>query len=148
MKGEVIILNGTASTDPENDTIPSYSWLKFAGPVVTLRGPETAIPIFTAPNVNPDTALAFSLRAVDENGSISIIPDIINVTVRDLPSPDPVAFMPTVDTVYIYLFILLFALLVPLFYDLVRGYQHRDKDGSLLTPKVYLEHFWHMVLYS
>lgn len=128
-EGTVATLNGTASRDPETAKIPLYLWSQMAGPLATLTGVETATPILTTPNVTSDTPLAFSLRVVDENGTMSSIADILNVTVRNLPSPEPVPFMPTVDTVYIYLFILVFALLVPLFYDLIQGYRHRDKEG-------------------
>ena len=63
-------LDGTKSYDPDKgDTIASYSWTQTSGPTVTLTNPKTATPTFTAPSVNADTTLIFSLKVTDNHGA-------------------------------------------------------------------------------
>jgi hypothetical protein len=100
------------------------------GPPLILKDHATAKPAFSAPNVTADSSVAFSLRAIDENGEVSTVPDIVNVTIKNLPISQPKPFMPSVNTVYIYLFVLLIALLVPLIYDMVQGYRHIEGKGK------------------
>ena len=65
-------LDGTKSYDPDKgDTIASYSWTQTAGPIVTLANAKTATPTFTAPQVNADTTLTFSLKVTDNHGAAS-----------------------------------------------------------------------------
>jgi large repetitive protein len=65
-EGTLATLNGTASKDPEYDSIASYLWSQVAGPPVVLRDTEGGIPTFLAPNVTSDTPLTFSLKVIDE----------------------------------------------------------------------------------
>jgi hypothetical protein len=60
--GAAVSLNGTGSTDPENDTL-TYAWTQTGGPAVTLTGANTATPSFTAP-AGPAT-LTFELEVCD-----------------------------------------------------------------------------------
>ena len=130
-EGDTVVLNGSSSSDLENDTIPLYLWSQESGPLVRLSDRDTPTPTLTAPNVTEDTPLAFSLITVDEKGAKTANPDMVNLTIKNVPTSQPVTpFMPSVDTVYIYLGILLFALLVPLVYDMVQGYRHQDREGK------------------
>lgn len=60
-------LDGSGSSDPENDTL-SFSWAQIGGAgTVTLTGANTATPSFTAPGV--DDVLVFQLTVNDGNGN-------------------------------------------------------------------------------
>lgn len=60
-------LNGSGSSDPENDTL-SFSWTQIGGAsTVSLNGAATATPSFTAPGV--DDVLVFQLTVNDGNGN-------------------------------------------------------------------------------
>jgi VCBS repeat-containing protein len=78
-KGTVVSLDGSASSDPTNQSI-TYKWTQTQGPNVSLTGANTATPSFTAPLGLPtDTILTFAL--VVNDGQLNSIPDTVNVTV-------------------------------------------------------------------
>ena len=130
-EGTIILLDGTASTDPDiGDRIATYSWSQISGVPITLIGSNTSTPKFTAPNVTDNTLLEFDLKVTDTNGTTNVSPNTVGITITNLPSTEINPFMPDIGTIYIYLGILLFALLVPLFYDLIQGYRHSDKEGK------------------
>ncbi|EGG94816.1 chitinase [gamma proteobacterium IMCC1989] len=60
----VVILDGTASTDPDND-ITSYAWLQTAGSSVALTDGDSATASFTAPSVAVAETLSFELTVTD-----------------------------------------------------------------------------------
>ena len=87
-EGTLVTLNGTASNDPDGDTI-GYSWSQTAGPSVTLSSANSPTPSFTAPLVSAGgTTLTFSLSVTD--GLLNSMPDdsvdISIVNVNDPPA--------------------------------------------------------------
>ncbi|MDQ5868486.1 MAG: Ig-like domain-containing protein [Thermoproteota archaeon] len=66
-QGTTVTLDGSNSTDPNNDSL-SYAWEQLSGPLVTLANPDAATTEFVAPQVNDDTTLKFKLTVTDQNG--------------------------------------------------------------------------------
>jgi len=85
-------LNGAKSSDPDTgDSISSYQWTQTTGPTVTLANPNSATPMFTAPQVSADTTLIFSLTVTDNHGAASTNTATTNVIVKNvnqLPTAD------------------------------------------------------------
>lgn len=76
-------LNGTGSSDPENDTL-SYTWAQIGGTnVVILSNSTTATPSFTAPATND--VLVFQLTVNDGQGNQDS--DTVTVTVNATGTP-------------------------------------------------------------
>ncbi|MCH7499042.1 MAG: hypothetical protein IH886_03405 [Nitrospinae bacterium] len=86
-EGIAVFLDGTGSSDPQNDPL-NYDWSQVAGPTVTLTGANTATPSFTAPFVSSNQTLTFELM-VDDDTNFSG-PDTVDVTVVNVNSP-PIA---------------------------------------------------------
>jgi hypothetical protein len=89
--GDVVTLDGTSSSDPDNHNI-TYTWTQNSGPPVFLDDPSAAQPSFPAPSLNtgdPDIVISYDLIVND--GEDSSLVDTVNITV-EAPSPnDPVA---------------------------------------------------------
>jgi len=84
----VVTLNGTSSSDPDNDVL-SYSWVQTAGPAVTLSSDQISSPTFSSPSVGPNgTNLTFELTVSDNKGAEAT--DDINVTVQNSVGIDPI----------------------------------------------------------
>lgn len=66
--GAVVTLNGSASNDPNGDTL-SYQWTQLSGSAVTLSNATSASATFTAPSVSSDQLLQFELSVSDGVGS-------------------------------------------------------------------------------
>ncbi|MCP5396387.1 MAG: autotransporter domain-containing protein [Sphingomonadaceae bacterium] len=77
--GSTVTLDGSASSDPDNDTL-TYSWTQIGGPAVSLTGASTANPSFTAPNVQGTQNLVFQL--VVNDGTTDSAPDTVTIAVR------------------------------------------------------------------
>jgi len=82
-------IDGSGSHDPDG-TITSYKWTQTAGPAVTLSNASNPTPTFTAPQVNSDTTLTFSLTVTDNDGSTSTNAATTNVIVNNVNQP-PIA---------------------------------------------------------
>ena len=81
---ELVTLDGTRSSDPEDGGSLSYLWTHTGGPRVTLVGPSTATPTFTAPDVAGDADITFTLTVTD-SGSLTDT-DNVTITVQDVSS--------------------------------------------------------------
>jgi hypothetical protein len=66
-QGTTVTLDGSNSTDPNNDSL-SYTWEQLSRPLVTIVNPDAAIIEFVAPQVNDDTTLKFKLTVTDQDG--------------------------------------------------------------------------------
>ncbi|MGA1870092.1 MAG: PKD domain-containing protein [bacterium] len=84
-QGEIVILDGYNSTDPD-DSIVSYLWEQIDGVHVILSNPESVRTYFTAPAVDEDgDSLLFKLTVTDKNGLRSSDTVIVNICTTTLP---------------------------------------------------------------
>ncbi len=74
-----VFLSGTASSDPEGESL-SYAWLQISGTPVNLLRPSNSIPSFFVPQVG--SAFIFSLVVTDARGKAS---EPVTVTVKIRP---------------------------------------------------------------
>jgi hypothetical protein len=78
--GDKVVLNGAASTDPD-DGIATYQWKQTAGPPVDLSDATAVQPTFTAPQTTSgDIDLTFQLTVTDKGGLQSM--DQCQITVQ------------------------------------------------------------------
>ena len=97
-EGATIHLNGSASSDPNDDAI-SYSWtLVPLDRTVTLQDADTQAPSFTAPGIYANTDYTIALTVSD---GIATDTDTVTITVQDTDplNPDPIAADPAADFV-------------------------------------------------
>jgi len=78
-EGEIVTLDGSASSDPNNDTL-TYLWTVPSG--ITLSSTTTAKPTFTAPEVTTTTPYIFSL--VVNDGTDNSPADQVTITVSNV----------------------------------------------------------------
>ena len=78
-EGTLVSLNGTASTDPENDAL-IYKWTAQAG--IKLSSSSSSSPTFIAPEVAVDTKFTLSLTVND--GSVDSKADEVSITVKQI----------------------------------------------------------------
>lgn len=89
--GTTVQLDGSASSDPDNDDSISYTWSQTGGtPSVTLNNSSNEQPSFVAPVVTEDTELTFQLVVTDNHG-LSSEPATVRVTVQPIPNTKPTA---------------------------------------------------------
>ncbi len=82
--GEEVTLDGTGSSDPDDDDQLRYAWAQTDGPQVELSSRTDAAPLFTAPDA--PTSLTFELAVNDSRGAIAT--DTVTVTVNSPPLAD------------------------------------------------------------
>ncbi len=91
-EGATVTLDGSGSTDPENEAL-TYAWSQTSGsPNVTLSSATAESPTFTAPTqLASNASLVFSLTVTDARGSASTA-DTVTITVtagaNDAPTAD------------------------------------------------------------
>jgi len=87
-EGSPVILDGTASYDPDIESL-TYSWLQLFGPPVTLADANTATPSLTAPSVGTGGGqMDFELIVTDPHGANHS--DFVSVFITNVNQP-PVA---------------------------------------------------------
>ncbi len=88
ISGAPVTLDGSGSSDPDTgDAIDTYTWTHTGGtPSVTLTGPATEMPTFTAPTVTTATTLTFTL--VVNDGTDDSPADTVDIIVNADTAPD------------------------------------------------------------
>jgi len=70
MRGGMVILDGSASSDPDADDVLTYQWTQTAGTEAELSDPTLAQPEFIAPDIASHTeSLTFTMEVKDENNA-------------------------------------------------------------------------------
>ena len=87
-EGDVVLLDGSSSSDPLDRTL-TFLWTQIAGPVVALDLADPARPMFQAPFV-PAGGATLSFQLVVNNGLADSAPDEVDVHVKNVNHP-PVA---------------------------------------------------------
>jgi hypothetical protein len=84
-EGSPVLLNGSASYDPDVESI-TYAWLQVFGSTVTLAYPNSATPSFTAPPVGASGGqMDFKLTVTDARGSNHT--DYVSVFISNVNQP-------------------------------------------------------------
>lgn len=81
--GNTVTLNGTASTDADNDPL-TYSWTQISGTPVTLNDATAASPTFTAPSSAQADPIVFQLIVND--GTVNSAPVTVSIAITRRPS--------------------------------------------------------------
>ncbi len=82
--GSTVVLDGSASFDPNGDEI-SYSWTQLSGKTVNLADPSTKFPVFLSGEIGDYT---FGLIVMDNKGLQSTL-DTVKITVIEEIPPEP-----------------------------------------------------------
>ncbi len=81
-----VMLNGTGSTDPDHGTTLTYLWAHNSTLPIALASDTAATTTFTAPSVDADTTIRFTLTVTDDHDATAS--DSVDVTIRDTGMPD------------------------------------------------------------
>ncbi len=88
--GEVVLLDGSNSGDPDNDAI-TYVWSQTGAAVaIQLNNVNGAVASFTAPLIDTDTTLQFVLTVSD---GLSTVQDTVSITVLASAGGSPVKYI-------------------------------------------------------
>ncbi len=88
--GEVVLLDGSNSGDPDNDPI-TFLWSQTgAGVAIQLNNENGAIASFTAPSVDEDITLQFALTVSDAHSAVQ---DVASITVLATTGGASVAYI-------------------------------------------------------
>jgi K319L-like, PKD domain/FG-GAP repeat len=79
----LVMLDGSASSDPDGDLPLTYLWAQTGGPMVDLSDPTVVSPTFTAPG--DSAVLTFTLSVTDSLGLPASTLDEVVVTVTNQP---------------------------------------------------------------
>ena len=80
--GDVVMLDGSASTDSEPDDVLAYSWEQIQGPTITLSDSSAIQPTFTAPaTTGSSTTVGLVLRVIDSHCMQTT--DTVYITIGD-----------------------------------------------------------------
>ena len=82
-EGSPVTLSGTAS-DADSDAL-TYSWSHNQPGLITLSGNDTLSPSFTAPHVDSDTTVTFTLTVSDGTNEVSDSLDVIIANSNTVP---------------------------------------------------------------
>lgn len=94
--GDVVVLDGSGSSDPEFDLL-SYSWSITAAPAgsaATLSGANTAFPTFV-----PDVAGSYTVELVVNDGFVGSAPDVVIISAITAEDYAEFATMEALNTV-------------------------------------------------
>ncbi|WKE65537.1 hypothetical protein PVT67_18015 [Gallaecimonas kandeliae] len=69
----------TATASDSDGSVAKYAWTQVSGPQVTLAGTDTASLGFTAPDLDEDAQLVFSLTVTDDKGATSTATSTVTV---------------------------------------------------------------------
>lgn len=93
--GANVLLDGSASSDPEDGGVTQYGWEQISGPSVTLLNANTASPSFTAPSSLTQQTLTFRLTTLDSEGLNAT--DTVDVVVAAIEENAILETMETAD---------------------------------------------------
>lgn len=88
--GTPVALNGSASSDPDGDTL-AYAWNQLSGPAVTIDAAGNVTATFVAPTVTASSTLVFRLTVNDGRGGQASDDIAIDVHPAPGPGPDPLS---------------------------------------------------------